>query len=276
MSPFCPGYPKPYDDLVAAYPDRTVYPPDSFRVEWGPIFHRGRLDGTAQLIVLGQDPATAESIARRILVGTAGQRTQGLLARLGLTRSYVMINTFLYSVYGQAGGAKHIKDGAIAAYRDSWLNTIIGNNPVTAIISLGSLAGQAFAQWQGTPAGSAFVGLHAHLLHPTYPESASAAGQISHEEATQRLLANWNLALPGLIAAITHPDQPPDPTPYGSAFTPTDLQPIPADDLPAGTPEWMRSAHDWANRTGADADTKRATLTVTIPPAARPWNPQTT
>jgi hypothetical protein len=38
----------------------------------------------------------------------------------------------------------------------------------------------------------------------------------------------------------------------------------------------MRGGHDWANRTGPDADTKRATLTVAIPRAARPWIPQTT
>ena len=44
---------------------------------------------------------------RRILVGEAGHRTQGLLAKLGIDRSYLMVNTFLYSVYGQAGGEQH-------------------------------------------------------------------------------------------------------------------------------------------------------------------------
>src|SRR5712692_4394558 len=118
---FCPGYPSPYDALIADYPGPTVYPPDAFRIEWGPIFHRGRLDGTARVLVVGQDPAAHETVARRILIGVAGQRTQGLLARLGITHSYVMINTFLYSVYGQAGGTKHQHDAGIAAYRDRWL-----------------------------------------------------------------------------------------------------------------------------------------------------------
>src|SRR5437660_6756806 len=98
---FCPGYPPPYDALVASYPGTDVYPSQDFRVEWGPIFHRGRLDGTARVLVLGQDPGAHESIARRILVGEAGQRVQGFLARLGVTKSYVMINTFVYSVFGQ-------------------------------------------------------------------------------------------------------------------------------------------------------------------------------
>jgi hypothetical protein len=34
-SPFCPGYPAPYDDLVASYPDADVYPPKAFRLEVG-------------------------------------------------------------------------------------------------------------------------------------------------------------------------------------------------------------------------------------------------
>ena len=82
------------------YPDASVYPPGQFRVEWGPIFHRGRLDGSARILVIGQDPAQHETIVRRVLVGEAGRRLQGFLTKLGITRSYAIINTFLYSVYG--------------------------------------------------------------------------------------------------------------------------------------------------------------------------------
>lgn len=267
--PFCPGYPPPYEALVASFPDATVYPPAAFRVEWGPIFHRGRLDGTAKLLVLGQDPAVAETVTRRILIGVAGQRTQGLLTRLGLTSSYVLINTFLYSVYGQGGGNAHIKDEAIAHYRNSWLDAIVSHSDIAAIITLGTLAARAYHQWLAS--GAEFTGHHAALLHPTYPESASAAGQVTLAVATERLLANWNAALPGLVAAIEHPDEPASGTPYGTVFTDADLPPIPPGDLPPGTPAWMRTARDWAARQGPDADTKRATITVTVPPAARPW-----
>src|SRR5512147_792397 len=99
--PFDPGYfQEPFGTLASDYPGLDVYPPDQFRVEWGPIFHRGRLDGSARVLVIGQDPAQHETVVRRILVGEAGRRLQGLLARLGITRSYVIVNTFLYSVYG--------------------------------------------------------------------------------------------------------------------------------------------------------------------------------
>jgi hypothetical protein len=89
---------------VQEVPDTSVFPTKDFRTEWGPVFHRGRLDGSARVLVVGQDPAQHEVIARRTLVGGAGHRIQGFIEKLGLTRSYVMVNTFVYSVYGQGGG----------------------------------------------------------------------------------------------------------------------------------------------------------------------------
>ncbi len=84
-SNFDPGYTnEPFQSLVDQAPDASVYPSDSFRIEWGPIFHRGRLNGTARVLCIGQDPAEHETIARRILVGTAGHRVQGFLAKLGI------------------------------------------------------------------------------------------------------------------------------------------------------------------------------------------------
>lgn len=69
---FDPGYPAPYAALAAGCPGTDVFPAADFRVEWGPIFHRGRLDGTARVLVIGQDPAQHEAIARRCLIGVAG------------------------------------------------------------------------------------------------------------------------------------------------------------------------------------------------------------
>jgi len=101
---------EPFVTLCAQAPDEPVYPFSAFRVEWGPIFYRGRLDGTARVLCVGQDPAQNEAIVRRILIGVAGHRVQGFLAKLGLDRSYVMINAFLYSVYNQSRAAPHVND----------------------------------------------------------------------------------------------------------------------------------------------------------------------
>jgi uracil-DNA glycosylase len=267
---FDAGYRRPYASLVHDYPGEEVYPPDSFRTEWGPIFHRGRLDGSARVLVIGQDPATQETICRRILVGEAGQRMQGLLAKLGITRSYVLVNAFLYSVYGQGGGNRHIDDEGISAYRNRWLDTLAGNNALQAILTLGHLADRAYEAWKSTPAGAACGAAYANVIHPTYPESASRSGSITKAEAMQRLCDSWNAAVT-LLQPVVSPDEDLPSVPYGATIAKEDLAPIPAEDLPAGLPAWMRSLDAWTSRTGADAQLKRATISVVVPRAARTW-----
>jgi hypothetical protein len=270
---FDPGYQRrPYRQLVADYPDETVYPLDSFRVEWGPIFHRGRLDGTARLLVVGQDPATHETIARRILVGEAGQRIQGFLTKLGLTRSYVFVNTFLYSVFGQGGGERHVDDEAIAEYRNRWLDAMVKDQPIEAILSLGHLADSAVKMWQATPNGSSSTALHVNVVHPTFPDSASRSGKITKADAFARLCASWNDALQKLHPVITADESTPLVL-YGTTIAKTELSTIPARDLPAGLPAWMTALDAWAARTGPSAQLKRATITVTVPRVARTWPP---
>ena len=267
------GYDRqPYRDLVSRFPDETVYPPDSFRVEWGPVFHRGRLDGSARVLIIGQDPATHEAIARRILVGEAGQRAQGLLTRLGIERSYVFINTFLYSVYGQSGGGRHIDDPAITTYRNRWINAIVADQQIEAIITLGQLADSAYQQWRATPKGAASTTAYATVRHPTYPESASRSGQITKAEAFARLCESWNQLLTDLHPVVT-PDVPVPLRLYGTSITHADLTPIPSLDLPPGLPDWMCALDAWAVRSGETAQLKRATITVTVPTVARTWPP---
>jgi uracil-DNA glycosylase len=80
MVAFCPGYiNEPFKSLSENSPDEKTYSPLDLRIEWGPIFHSGRLDALARLLIKGQDPATSETIVRRILEGVAGQRIQGFL-----------------------------------------------------------------------------------------------------------------------------------------------------------------------------------------------------
>jgi uracil-DNA glycosylase len=272
---FDPGYHRrPFSTLVADYPGAGVYPPKDFRVEWGPIFHRGRLDGSAKVLVIGQDPGAHESIARRILVGEAGQRVQGFLAKLGIDTSYVMVNTFLYSVYGQGGGERHKDDPVIAGYRNRWLDALLAGGSVEAVVALGGLADFAFLAWKDTPTGQGVDVAYRHITHPTYPESASAAGQKKKAEAMKEMLAGWNDALKELKPGIVHPDVQRDLVLYGESLDKaTDLSPIPERDLPAGVPEWMRSLDAWAVRRGEDAEAKRATMVVTVPRKQRPWSP---
>jgi uracil-DNA glycosylase len=269
--PFDPGYvAPPFDALAADFPGPEVYPAADFRVEWGPIFHRGRLDGSARVLVLGQDPGAHESASRRILVGEAGQRVQGFLHKLGIERSYVMVNTFLYSVFGQSGGERHADDPDIAAYRHRWLDALLDGTGVEAVVAFGHLADTAFKAWRKTSAGAAFSGAYEHLTHPTQPDAASH-DPAKQAEAMKKMLAEYSAALPRLHAAIADPDFAQPVVPYGDALTDADHAEIPSFDLPAGLPSWMRSLRAWAAREGADAEAKRATLVVTVPTGLRPW-----
>jgi hypothetical protein len=81
-------------------PDYTLTG-DKFRYEMGPIFYRGRLDGTARVLVVGQDAATDEALVHRAFIGGTGQKVQGLLNQIGITKSYLCLNTFIYSIYEQ-------------------------------------------------------------------------------------------------------------------------------------------------------------------------------
>lgn len=268
-----PGYAhEPFATLVGDHPGAEAYPPDAFRLEWGPIFHRGRLDGTAKVLVIGQDPGQHENIARRILVGEAGQRVQGFLRKLGITTSYVMINAFLYSVFG-FGGSEHHADDPIVDYRNRWLDALLVGTQVRAVVAFGHFADEAFGRWVDAHLGEDLDLVCEHVAHPTYPESAAAHGQAAYDEAMQGMLAGWSAALQTLGPAVASPDVPPDPTPYGPALTDADLEPIPERDLPAGIPPWMRGLEPWAVRSGATDEAKRATVVITVPEDERPWTP---
>jgi len=281
---FDPGVPRRFRSLVRNHPGGESYPADDFRLEWGPIFHRGRLDGTARIVVIGQDPATHETIVRRILVGEAGQRIQGFLAKVGITTSYVMINAFLYSVYGQGGGERNKNDPAIAAYRNAWLDRLIVGQQVEAVVTLGRLADSACRTWLDTSAGQATNVPHVAITHPTFPESASASGSTTKAAAMQQMLANWNAGLQALAPHLQHPDTDAPVVPYGRALSDADLAPIPERDLPPGLPSWMRSLDAWAARlatgdaaapdapTAAKTEAKRATIVVEIPKDERIWH----
>jgi uracil-DNA glycosylase len=268
MADFCPGYVKePFKTLAANYPDETAYPFSDFRVEWGPIFHRGRLDGTASVLLIGQDPGQHENILRRILVGEAGRRVQGFLAKLGITRSYVMINALLYSVFG-SGGGKFVDDPPVRDYRNKWIAGILEPGTVQAVITFGGLANKAWTEYtkaEGVPVGIVVE----HLTHPTFPESA---GGTKAEKAanTKKMLQQWNGALEHLHPAITRKDVPTPLSLYGEAFVDGDKVDIPSIDLPAGIPRWMYDDDGWARRVGAELLTKRRNITLTVPKGVIP------
>ncbi|HEY6640931.1 uracil-DNA glycosylase family protein [Povalibacter sp.] len=202
--------------------------PERFRLEWGPIFYRGRTDGTARVIIVGQDPAADENVARRALVGDAGQRLQGYLRKLGLTRSYIIVNAFLYSIFGQFNTPMRafMDRSTVTAWRNQLFDALV--NPGTqAILAFGNAARHAVETWPGS-SGLRSQGRVFELLHPT-------------ARPTSDVLTDWSSKLNAISAKVTaDPDGQRDLSAYvGPTFKPTDQERIPHRDLGFGMPAWM-------------------------------------
>ncbi|HWJ43557.1 MAG TPA: uracil-DNA glycosylase family protein [Solirubrobacterales bacterium] len=209
-------------------------PPDKgdFWFDWGPIFYRGRLDGSARVLCIASDPGPTERIAGRSLVGNAGQRVQGFLAKLGLTRSYVCLNAWAYALHPSAAGdqRKKLNDPYQLKWRTHLYDLATGPK-LEAIVAFGGMAQDALSLWRNAP-----IATECQIPHPS-----------SRNEKT--LLDEWRQAVVDLRAVVT-PDSDGDNTApnYGAKFGEADYARIPAADLPFGAPSflgddaWVRSS----------------------------------
>ena len=205
--------------------DRVPDPPvkDDFWFDWGPIFYRGRLDGSARVMCLASDPGPTERIAGRSLVGNAGQRVQGFLAKLGLTRSYVCLNAWAYAVHPSRSFAE--ADRLDDQDQLEWRNEVydaVADPSLEAIIAFGFMAQRAVALWPGRPD----VELK-EIPHPSNPEE-------------EELLEAWRAAVGELREIVTSDADGDNTGPnYGSTFEESDYAPIPRRDLPFGAPSFL-------------------------------------
>lgn len=230
---------SPPDIWLDVFADAPVehyvqHPAKRFRTQFGPVCYRGRLDGTARVLVIGQDPSTNEILAQRTLVGDSGQRVQKLLANLGITRSYVIVNTFLFPIFGQFDTEMRAisLEAPILAWRNRCLDKIRTENALEAVITFGVAPRHAVEHWPGGQGLPVFT-----LMHPAAEDSA--------------VLANWSSQLAAMAASIAlDPDGAVDTTPYGTAFTPADSAAIPQFDLPFGLPAWHGQGGGHSERDG--------------------------
>lgn len=212
----------------------VTHPAKRFRLDFGPVYYRGRLDGSARVLVVGQDPSTNELLAHRVFVGRSGQRVQRILQKLGITRSYLMINTFLFSVFGQFDTElRNISNEAsIENYRHAYLDRIIDQNSIEAIIAFGVGGRHACERWSNSTQVPIF-----NATHPAADEKI--------------VIPNWNSLLPNMQAVITTDDDGVvDQTPFDPTFTNADLTPIPSFDLPFGVPIWLGRDGGHSSRNG--------------------------
>jgi len=222
MKEFDPGPPVAIARHFAALPSFGEHR-DHFWYDWGPVFYRGRLGGSARLLGVASDPGPTERIGCRTLVGDAGQRVQGFLTKLGLTHSYVLLNAFAYALKpshaDEAGPI--LAEPAHRTWRNSLFDKVTGS-ALQAIVAFGGQAREALDLWSSKPAVPVFEVPHPSSRNP------------------KRLLEEWRDAITQLRGIVT-PDPHGDPTVpnYGSSFRERDYARIPHGDLPFGLPEWF-------------------------------------
>src|SRR5207245_2625055 len=88
-------------DYVKVLKDSNIDPTSQmFWYNFGPVFYRGRLDASAKVMVIASDPGPEECLpfVRHPMVGDAGQRVQGFLAKLGINKSYTLVNAYAYAM----------------------------------------------------------------------------------------------------------------------------------------------------------------------------------
>jgi uracil-DNA glycosylase len=222
MQEFDPGPPQKFAEIFSRIPDYSPYK-DHFWYDWGPVFYRGRLDGSARLLCVASDPGPTERIAMRTLVGDAGQLAQGFLAKLGLTRSYLCLNAFSYALIPTEAskGSKILADPAHKVWQKDLFDS--ANSPsLQAIVAFGEYAQKAIGHWEGRPNLPVF-----NIPHPT-----------SRDE--KKLLDSWRGAVDSLRKIVT-PDADGNPLlpNYGTALEEKDYARMPLRDLPFGVPEWL-------------------------------------
>lgn len=208
---------------VPGYQTATADHRDLFWWDWGPVFYRGRLNKTAKVIGIASDPGPTERLVGRTLVGDAGQRVQGLLTKIGLTHSYVLVNAFAYAVHPSRvpDALPLLADPIQLKWRNRFYDLVSGPQ-VQAVIAFGGNAQEALAQWTTAPDVPTF-----NIPHPS-------------DHDTSDLVSKWKAALPQIRAAVTPDADGTNTGPnYGTDFTEADYAAIPAADLPYGLPVWI-------------------------------------
>jgi uracil-DNA glycosylase len=226
MVEFDPGPPASLASHLAAMPSYAAHR-DLFWYDWGPVFYRGRLDGTARVLAIASDPGPTERVVGRTLVGDAGQRVQGFLSKVGLTRSYVLLNAFPLALHPSQSftALRTLADEPHLTWRNDLYRSVCGPD-LQAVVAFGLNAQEAVRQWGDHP--------DVPVLEVPHPSSHDA----------EALLDAWRAAVPRLRALVT-----PDPAGsqtgpnYGTTFTEEDYSRIPAADLPFGLPTWVGDDH---------------------------------
>jgi hypothetical protein len=224
--------------FMDATPDYEAEVGDSttFWYAFGPVLYRGRLDGSARVLCIASDPGPAECLpfARRTLIGDSGQKTQGFLAKLGLTRSYALVNAFAVAMRPsqKTKGLQVLKTNvAIRNARQGLYDRLLEGGALQAIVTFGDVAHQAYDLWEtSNPAVQAVPSFK--LAHPAAVDRDGSGD----DEA----LKGWAKAVKKLRTVVTADvDGDASGPNFGAYFTEVDYARIPRWDLPPMAPAYV-------------------------------------
>ena len=167
------------------------------------------------------------------MIGDSGQKTQGFLRKLGLTRSYVLVNAFAVALRPsqKSKGLRVLKTNvAIRTARHALYDGLLTDR-VQAIVAFGEMAHVAYDLWAASNSAVRAIP-HLKLAHPAGVDRTGSG----HDAA----LAAWGDAITALRAIVT-PDPDGDATEpnFGAYFTELDYARIPRWDLPAVAPAYV-------------------------------------
>ncbi len=131
---------------------------EAFRWHFGPMFYRGRLDGSARVLVIGQEGAQDESLSHRSFTGGTGARMQHLLGHIGISRSYLFLNTFVYPIFGQytdtLRGLAQNPISPIVKHRNRVFDKVAAGD-LRLVIAVGEAAKESVTTWIVSHGGTA-------------------------------------------------------------------------------------------------------------------------
>ena len=124
-----------------------------------PDVFRGRLDGSAKVVLVGQEGAQDESLSHRSFTGGTGSRMQHLLRHIGLDRSYLFLNSLCVSdqwpVREPAAPAGAGSRSPIVIHRHRILTKAVVDGDVRLVIAVGRAAKESMATWIRSHGGTA-------------------------------------------------------------------------------------------------------------------------
>ena len=166
-----------------------------FRHAMGPLFYRGRLDGTARVLLVGQEGATDEALVHRAFTGGTGQKVQSFLNSIGITSSYILVNTFVYSIFEQYDefARELAMNGPIKDHRNQILQKIFNDNDIQLVLTFGNAGYESIKTFREEYYDGAFPqGCRwSHMLHP----GAAAMAYEGLGEAVE-------IINPGILSAV--------------------------------------------------------------------------